>query len=125
MVRTHPSTPEQRAQWTAYVLAHQGEYGIVTHLSRAHGISRPTLYGWRDQAEYTQACLEADAFNRGCQLIVHSAQEEARRVSEGWRESPAAALAEYEAQQKRYADAAAEAAYAAQRMTQKAKDELR
>src|SRR5262249_53562578 len=43
--------PQQRAQWTAYMLAHQGEYGIVTHLSRAHGISRPTLYAWREQAE--------------------------------------------------------------------------
>jgi transposase-like protein len=57
MVRTHPSTPEQRAQWTAYMLAHQGEYGIVTHLSRAHGISRPTLYAWRDQAQ--RALVEA------------------------------------------------------------------
>jgi len=51
MVRTHPSTPEQRAQWTAYMLAHQGEYGVVTHLSRAHGLSRPTLYAWREQAQ--------------------------------------------------------------------------
>src|SRR5919206_968782 len=51
MVRRHPSTPEQRAQWTAYMLAHQGEYGIVTHLSREAGISRPTLYAWREQAE--------------------------------------------------------------------------
>jgi transposase-like protein len=51
MVRTHPSTPQERAQWTAYMLAHQGEYGIVTHLSRAHAVSRPTLYAWRDQAQ--------------------------------------------------------------------------
>lgn len=51
MVRTHPSTPEQRAQWTAYMLAHQGEYGIVTRLSRAQAVSRPTLYAWRNQAE--------------------------------------------------------------------------
>jgi transposase-like protein len=51
MVRTHPSTPEQRAQWMASMLAHQGEYGIVTHLSRAHAVSRPTLYAWREQAQ--------------------------------------------------------------------------
>jgi transposase-like protein len=51
MVRTHPSTPEQRAQWTAYMLAHQGDYGIVTHLSREAGVSRPTLYAWREQAQ--------------------------------------------------------------------------
>jgi len=50
MVRTHPSTPAQRAQWTAYMLAHQGDYGIVTHLSRVTGVSRPTLYAWREQA---------------------------------------------------------------------------
>src|SRR5690242_6414991 len=51
MVRTHPSTPAQRAQWTAYMLAHQGDYGIVTHLSRALNVSRPTLYAWRNQAQ--------------------------------------------------------------------------
>ena len=57
MVRTHPSTPEQRAQWTAIMLAHQGEYGIVTLLSRQAGVSRPTLYAWREQAE--RALVEA------------------------------------------------------------------
>jgi transposase-like protein len=51
MVRSHPSTPEQRAQWTAYMLAHRGEYGLITQLSREHGISRPTLYAWREQAQ--------------------------------------------------------------------------
>jgi transposase-like protein len=57
MVRSHPSTPEQRAQWTAYMLAHQGEYGLITRLSREGGVSRPTLYAWRDQAQ--QALLQA------------------------------------------------------------------
>lgn len=51
MVRIHPSTPEQRAQWTASMLAHQGEYGIISRLSRATGVSRPTLYAWRSQAQ--------------------------------------------------------------------------
>src|SRR5262245_26769022 len=51
MVRTHPSTPEQRAQWTAYMLAHRGEYGLITRLSHTLGVSRPTLYAWRELAE--------------------------------------------------------------------------
>jgi hypothetical protein len=33
------------------MLAHRGEYGLITHLSRANGVSRPTLYAWREQAE--------------------------------------------------------------------------
>jgi hypothetical protein len=33
------------------MLAHRGEYGIITQLSRASGVSRPTLYAWRNHAE--------------------------------------------------------------------------
>jgi transposase-like protein len=51
MVRTHPSTPQERAQWTASMLAHRGDYGLITQLSRASGVSRPTLYAWRKVAE--------------------------------------------------------------------------
>jgi transposase-like protein len=50
MVHAHLSTPAQRAQWTAMLLAHPGEYGLVTRLSREAGVSRPTLYAWRAQA---------------------------------------------------------------------------
>ena len=57
MGHTHPSTPEQRVQWTTMLLAHQGEYGLVTRLSRDIGVSRPTLYAWREQAQ--QAMLQA------------------------------------------------------------------
>jgi transposase-like protein len=39
------------------LLAHQGEYGLVTRLSQDIGVSRPTLYAWRDQA--LQALLQA------------------------------------------------------------------
>jgi transposase-like protein len=56
MVRTHPSTPAERAQWTAYMLAHCGEYGVISRLSREHGVSRPTLYAWRERAQ--QALLQ-------------------------------------------------------------------
>src|SRR5204862_5845689 len=57
MGHTHPSTPEQRVQWTAMLLAHQGEYGLVTRLSRDIGVSRPTLYAWRAQSQ--EALLHA------------------------------------------------------------------
>ena len=57
MGHTHPSTPAQRVQWASHLLAHAGEYGVVTALSRATGVSRPTLYAWRDRAQ--QALLQA------------------------------------------------------------------
>lgn len=53
MVQHHASTPEQRAQSAATMIAHRGQYGIVTRLSRQIGVSRPTLYAWREQAERT------------------------------------------------------------------------
>jgi hypothetical protein len=38
------------------MLAQRGTYGVVTRLSRESGVSRPTLYAWRSQAE--QALLQ-------------------------------------------------------------------
>jgi transposase-like protein len=35
----------------SYLLAHAGEYGVVAALSRTLGVSRPTLYAWRAQAQ--------------------------------------------------------------------------
>jgi transposase-like protein len=57
MVRTHPSTPEERAQWASLMIAHTQTYGLVTRLSREIGVSRPTLYAWRQRAQ--QALREA------------------------------------------------------------------
>lgn len=51
MGHRHPSMPEQRAQWAAYMLAHQGSYGMMTRLSREAQVSRRTLYVWRNHAE--------------------------------------------------------------------------
>src|SRR3954468_11673125 len=57
MGQSHPSTPAQRLLWASHLLAHAGEYGVVAALSRATGVSRPTLYAWRDHAH--QALLQA------------------------------------------------------------------
>src|SRR3954453_19402364 len=56
MGHAHPSTPAQRLQWASHLLAHAHEYGVVAALSRASGVSRPTLYAWRHQAQ--QALLQ-------------------------------------------------------------------
>ena len=51
MVQSHPSTPAERVQWTSHMLAHSGEYGLITQLSRTLGVSRPTLYAWKATAQ--------------------------------------------------------------------------
>jgi transposase-like protein len=57
MVHKHPSTPLERAQLSAEMLAHPNEHGLITRLSREHNLSRPTLYAWRERAR--QALLAA------------------------------------------------------------------
>lgn len=48
MVQRHPSTPHQRAEGVATMIAHAGQYGVVTELSQHLGVSRQTLYTWCD-----------------------------------------------------------------------------
>ena len=50
MVHRHRSTPEQLLQWSAEMIAHAGEYGLVTRLARQSGLSRPTLYALKARA---------------------------------------------------------------------------
>jgi hypothetical protein len=47
MNQHHASSPAERIQCVAEVIAHAGEYGVVSRLSRAHGVSRQTLYAWK------------------------------------------------------------------------------
>lgn len=68
--------------------------------------------------------LEAEAFSRSCQLIVRSEGEYARALSDGWRDTPNAALEHYEALEHEIFTAAAEAAHAASRMSEKARAEF-
>jgi hypothetical protein len=66
----------------------------------------------------------ADAFNRSCEKTVHSQSEYERARDEGWADTPAAALAHYEALQQDIATAAAEAAYSVRRMSEQARTEF-
>jgi hypothetical protein len=43
--------------WVGTLLAHEGTYGVVTAVSRQSGVSRPTLYAWREQARSALAAL--------------------------------------------------------------------
>jgi hypothetical protein len=49
MSQTHASTPTARALWVNHLLAHAGEYGVVSQLSREIGVSRQTLYTWSER----------------------------------------------------------------------------
>ena len=49
MVQRHDSTPTERAQAVCQMIAHAGDYGVVTHLSRDLGVSRQTLYTWLER----------------------------------------------------------------------------
>lgn len=71
--------------------------------------------------------LVADPFNedftRRCQVIVHSAEEEARYTKQGWYLTQGDALDGYEREQIAIAEATARRHFSDQRMTDKAKDE--
>jgi hypothetical protein len=51
MAQRHPTTPAQRTQAVVHLLAHAGDYGVVTALSHTLGVSRQTLYTWRAHAQ--------------------------------------------------------------------------
>ncbi len=60
----HPSTPAQRIACVASLLAHEGTYGVVTERSRHDGVSRQTLYAWREQGRAALAQAFAAAAPR-------------------------------------------------------------
>lgn len=81
-------------------------------------------FGWTDPNQYQQALLEADAFNAACQKTVPDAGAHGIAKGQGWCESPEEAMAHYTAEQDALGRAAAEAAYSAQRMGEKARAEF-
>jgi hypothetical protein len=65
-----------------------------------------------------------EAFAQKCQLVVPNEFEEQRALANGWSSSPQGAIDAYEAKQKAWADEAANAAWHAQRMTEKSRREF-
>lgn len=83
----------------------------------------PSPFAYTDDKLYQRAILAAETFNKSCTFIVRSDDEYRTAKNNGWRESPADALAHHEGLQKDIANAAAEANFAAARMTSKAQSE--
>jgi hypothetical protein len=74
MGQAHASTPTERARWSSDLLAHAGDYGVVSTLSRQIGVSRQTLYAW---AERGFAALVAAFTPRPAATVVTPALERA------------------------------------------------
>ncbi|MEK9725817.1 MAG: hypothetical protein VW405_20360 [Rhodospirillaceae bacterium] len=73
--------------------------------------------------EYQRACEAAQRFTDKCQRIVHSEAEMARAMEDGWRRTPAEAVAYLEGREKDRATATAERNYADRNMSEPAKRE--
>lgn len=83
----------------------------------------PDPYAYDRMDRYSQACLMVDSFNRSCTRVVADASEEAIAKGQGWANSVVEAMAVWEKDQQAIGNAAAEAAYAVQRMSEKARTE--
>ncbi len=81
-------------------------------------------FGWNDPNQYQQALLEAETFTKSCQRLVKDEGEHAIAKGQGWCVTAAEALEQAEAEHKAISNAAAEAAFHAQRMTDKARAEF-
>lgn len=84
----------------------------------------PDTLTCRDEKEFERLCNETDNWNaKAMRKVPH---EEAERLAkgQGWAESPKAALEVFEKEQQEIARLAAEAAFQAQRMGEKARAEL-
>ena len=76
-----------------------------------------------NQFEYENQLNYVDSFNRSCQRIVHSEEQELIAKGQGWSYTQPEALELYEKQQQEIAFAAAQAEFKAKMMSEQAKRE--
>lgn len=74
--------------------------------------------------QYERAILMFESFNKSNQKIVDDEAAERLAKGQGWCESPQAAVEQFEREQQAVGNAAAEVAFAAQRMSPEARAEL-
>jgi len=85
----------------------------------------PDPYQFERADQFERAVLMVESFNRSCTRVVSDESQERIAIGQGWALDPKAAMAVYEQEQQAIGNAAAEAAYAAQGMTSKAREELK
>lgn len=84
----------------------------------------PAPYDFDKPDQFERACLAVETFNRSNQKIVGDESELAVAKNDGWRDSPTDAIAALLDRKRAIADAAAEVAFHAQRMSEQARAEL-
>lgn len=87
-------------------------------------VAMPDPYIFDRPDMYEREVLAVESFNRSCQRIVHDESEERIAKGQGWADGPTEALDLFERQQQDIGRAAAEAAFHAKRMTDKAQREF-
>lgn len=88
-------------------------------------VGEPSPLGWgNDMGAYQQAILEAESFNRRCQMTVQNEAELLMAKGQGWAEHPHDAIELAKARQKEFSDQAANAAWHASRMSELAQREF-
>jgi hypothetical protein len=83
----------------------------------------PHAGGAQAEAQYNFELMQWERHTAACSKVVRSESEEAAARSEGWRETPKAALSRQEELRQDIARAAAESAFADERMGELAKRE--
>lgn len=99
--------------------AHKNAMGKVMCIE-----AEPNSWDYVDPRNYERACLEVEAFNKRCYTTAADETEETKMINNGWRHTPAEAIAYLKSCDDAIAQAAAEANYAAQRMSKRAQQEL-
>jgi len=87
--------------------------------------ARPDEGEFRDPREYERAVDSAERFTQRCQMIVNDERERSIAMEQGWRESPDDAVAFVKSRNEGIARAAAERNYEVERMSEKARAEMR
>ena len=85
----------------------------------------PPLPEWYpDDRTFALACAAVEQFNKRCEYIVTTQEEHRQMARQGWCDSAEEALAAHEALERAIGNAAAEATYAAKRLSPNAQAEL-
>jgi hypothetical protein len=84
----------------------------------------PDPFFFPTQPEYDRAVQDVENFNKRCTLVVQNESQHRRARTDGWRDSIADALEQYEQDQREIGNLAAERAYSDQRMSARAQAEM-